>query len=270
MSRENANVTPGDRKVGGRQATRQGAFLTHRGASLTRHGAFLTHRGASSTPRCALMQTKDLRIAGRECLGQNDEELDEETGTSWKGFGSGCKDGTFPMPFWDQKGLIRTRHDPKRTRCGAIPTQHGAIWTRCGAIPTWKCSVRRRPARIVKSPELPQCMKMQLVGRASGDGPMAGKSCLRRAGPPLGPTPAPRPARCVRAALRSHDIRPFIPHRGDQSGLGAIRGVAERTAAWLNQFRRLRVRYERREDIHEAFLLIGCAIICWNFLQPWF
>jgi transposase len=36
------------------------------------------------------------------------------------------------------------------------------------------------------------------------------------------------------------------------------------TFAWLNQFRRLRVRYDRRADIHEAFLSLGCALICWN------
>jgi hypothetical protein len=43
--------------------------------------------------------------------------------------------------------------------------------------------------------------------------------------------------------------------------------VVERTFAWLNQFRRLRVRYEKRADIHEGLLLLGCAIICWNFLS---
>ncbi|MEU6395282.1 transposase, partial [Streptomyces sp. NPDC046939] len=31
--------------------------------------------------------------------------------------------------------------------------------------------------------------------------------------------------------------------------------VVERTFAWLHGFRRLRVRWERRADIHEAFLL---------------
>ena len=36
--------------------------------------------------------------------------------------------------------------------------------------------------------------------------------------------------------------------------------------AWLNQFRRLRIRYEKRADIHEAFLVLGCVLICWNFL----
>ena len=33
----------------------------------------------------------------------------------------------------------------------------------------------------------------------------------------------------------------------------------ERTFAWLNQFRRLRMRYERRADIHEEFLTLGCV-----------
>jgi hypothetical protein len=44
------------------------------------------------------------------------------------------------------------------------------------------------------------------------------------------------------------------------------RGV-ERTFAWMNQFRRLRVRYEKRADIHEAFLALACALLCWNVLQ---
>jgi hypothetical protein len=41
----------------------------------------------------------------------------------------------------------------------------------------------------------------------------------------------------------------------------------ERTFAWLSQFRRLRVRYDKRADIHEAFLSPGCALICWQSLR---
>jgi transposase len=48
------------------------------------------------------------------------------------------------------------------------------------------------------------------------------------------------------------------------SGLGRFRWVVERTFAWLHQFRRLR--YERRADIHEAFLAIACSLICWRRL----
>jgi transposase len=31
--------------------------------------------------------------------------------------------------------------------------------------------------------------------------------------------------------------------------------------------RRLKVRYERRDDIHQAFLDLGCALICWRYVQ---
>jgi transposase len=51
------------------------------------------------------------------------------------------------------------------------------------------------------------------------------------------------------------------------SGLGVFRWVVERTLAWLHQFRRLRTRYDRRDDIHEAFMSLGCAMICWNYLN---
>ena len=51
------------------------------------------------------------------------------------------------------------------------------------------------------------------------------------------------------------------------SGLGRWRWVVERTFAWLNQFRRLRVRYEKRADMHEALLALACAVVCWKVLQ---
>ncbi len=67
-----------------------------------------------------------------------------------------------------------------------------------------------------------------------------------------------------REALREIGTEPFIAKRKTEngSGLGTVRWVVERTIAWLNQFRRLRVRYERRADIHKAFLTIGCVLIC--------
>ncbi len=45
------------------------------------------------------------------------------------------------------------------------------------------------------------------------------------------------------------------------------RWVVERTLAWLHSHRRLAIRYERLEAIHQAFLDLGCALICLNFLQ---
>jgi transposase len=44
--------------------------------------------------------------------------------------------------------------------------------------------------------------------------------------------------------------------------LGRHRWVVERTLAWLNQFRRLTIRYERRSEIHAACLSLGCSLIC--------
>ncbi|MBO4274897.1 IS5/IS1182 family transposase, partial [Microbispora triticiradicis] len=35
----------------------------------------------------------------------------------------------------------------------------------------------------------------------------------------------------------------------------------------LHSFRRLRIRWEVREDIHCAFLSLGCALICWRRLS---
>lgn len=71
-----------------------------------------------------------------------------------------------------------------------------------------------------------------------------------------------------REKLRDRHIRPVLAKRGTEhgSGLGVHRWFIERTHAWLHQHRRLRVRYERRADIHEAFLTIGCILICWNFV----
>lgn len=75
-------------------------------------------------------------------------------------------------------------------------------------------------------------------------------------------------AKSIRQALRPRRIFPLLAKRNTAhgSGLGRWRWVVERTFAWLSQFRRLRVRYEKRPDIHEAFLSLGCAIICWRFL----
>ncbi|MCA2229972.1 IS5 family transposase [Nonomuraea aurantiaca] len=51
-------------------------------------------------------------------------------------------------------------------------------------------------------------------------------------------------------------IKPIIARRGTPhgSGLGIHRWVIERTIALLRWFRRLRVRWEVRDDIHEAFM----------------
>ena len=72
-----------------------------------------------------------------------------------------------------------------------------------------------------------------------------------------------------RRALRRRGIKAVIARRGTEhgSGLGVYRWVIERSFSWLHQFRRLRTRYERDPTIHEAFMHLGCAIICWRRLN---
>jgi transposase len=73
-------------------------------------------------------------------------------------------------------------------------------------------------------------------------------------------------ARGNRAALRRRGIAPRIARRGVESRarLGRYRWVVERDFAWLHRNRRLRVRYERHPALHDAFLHLGCALICWQ------
>ena len=73
--------------------------------------------------------------------------------------------------------------------------------------------------------------------------------------------------RCRKALSKRH-IKVRIARKGIESPqrLGRHRWVVERTLAWLNRYRRLTVRYERRADIHQAFLTLACALICFNTL----
>jgi hypothetical protein len=100
--------------------------------------------------------------------------------------------------------------------------------------------------------------------------------------PPVRVAPRPAPAPPTRAVrrprlplargtreLRRRHIRARIawPRSALGPGLGRKRWVLERTIAWLHQYRWLRIRYQRRDDTHEAFLAIGCSLICLKLLQ---
>jgi len=56
-----------------------------------------------------------------------------------------------------------------------------------------------------------------------------------------------------------------VPAAG--TGLGKERWVVERTFAWLHNLRRLRRRYERDAELHFAFMLLGCAVVCQRMLS---
>jgi transposase len=69
----------------------------------------------------------------------------------------------------------------------------------------------------------------------------------------------------LRELLRWLGIKPLIPYRGDEArGLGALRWFAERTISWLHQFRRLRIRWDRNPLVHQAFLDLAAAVICYR------
>ena len=71
--------------------------------------------------------------------------------------------------------------------------------------------------------------------------------------------------RC-RQECRIRGVTPQIARRGTESTqrLGKHRWVVDRTFAWINRFRRITIRYERRADIHLAFTTLACALICMN------
>jgi len=75
--------------------------------------------------------------------------------------------------------------------------------------------------------------------------------------------------RKCRLARRKRGIKARIARRGVESSqrLGRHRGVVERPFAWLNRFRRLRVRYERRDDIHLACTKFACALVTFKAVK---
>jgi len=72
-----------------------------------------------------------------------------------------------------------------------------------------------------------------------------------------------------RTLVRELRITPVIARRGTEhgSGPGKLRWVVERSFALLHWFRRLRIRWEIRADIHEAVLKLACTLICWRRLH---
>jgi transposase len=77
--------------------------------------------------------------------------------------------------------------------------------------------------------------------------------------------------RCWAACRARRIIARISRKRIDSSEtLGRYRWVIERTHAWLNQYRRLIIRYERQVEHYAALTSLACALICWNYLTRWF
>ncbi|MFD7704329.1 IS5 family transposase [Streptomyces caelestis] len=75
-----------------------------------------------------------------------------------------------------------------------------------------------------------------------------------------------------RRLLQVRGITPKIARKGTAhgSGLGKTRWVVERTFAWLHQFKRLRIRYEIRAELHLGLLQLAYSIICLRRLRTSF
>ncbi|MEU5076068.1 IS5 family transposase [Streptomyces asoensis] len=76
-------------------------------------------------------------------------------------------------------------------------------------------------------------------------------------------------SKAVRYELRWSRILPVSSRKGAPNikGLGKIRYVVEQTFALLHQFKRLAVRWERRTELHDAFVSSACGLICWRRLK---
>jgi len=106
-------------------------------------------------------------------------------------------------------------------------------------------------------------MLLPLVDALYGNAPGAGRLVLADRG---------YDSNAIREGLLARGFEPCISQR-NRPGQGRKRdsqarerSVIERTFAWLSYLRRLATRWERRDDIYHAFLLLGCAIICWRRL----
>lgn len=73
--------------------------------------------------------------------------------------------------------------------------------------------------------------------------------------------------------IAAHDYTPHVRSRGQevterQEGKRARRWVVEVTFSWLNRFRRLLIRWEKKENNYLALLYFACAIIVWRKCIP--
>jgi len=77
-------------------------------------------------------------------------------------------------------------------------------------------------------------------------------------------------AEVIRREARRRRYTPHIKSRGDEQtakrvhGRRARRWVVERLHSWMNRFRRILIRWEKKADNYQALLHFVCAYITWN------
>jgi len=74
----------------------------------------------------------------------------------------------------------------------------------------------------------------------------------------------PHRMRLSARAIATEIARRNTPHG---SGLGVFRWFVEQSLALMHQFKRLRVRDDRDDAAHEAFMTLACVVMCWRRLH---
>lgn len=69
--------------------------------------------------------------------------------------------------------------------------------------------------------------------------------------------------------MRARGYIPHVPKKGAPAARHKTKGqarrwVVERTHSWMNNYRKLKVRYEKKAANFEALLHLAIAIICWR------
>jgi putative transposase len=73
---------------------------------------------------------------------------------------------------------------------------------------------------------------------------------------------------CQRFGMVSH-VRPRGEEKAEkQQGKTPRRWVVERTHGWMNRYRRLLIRWEKRNDTYLGFLHLACTVIVLTQLFP--
>lgn len=109
----------------------------------------------------------------------------------------------------------------------------------------------------------------QTLNLVGGIAPIAGRPGRPRQRPDCVLGDKAYDSKAVRLELRRRRIMPVISRKGTPNikGLGKLRYVVEQTFALLHQFKRLAVRWERRLELHDAFISVGCNLICLRRLK---
>ncbi|GIW59197.1 MAG: IS5 family transposase [Patescibacteria group bacterium] len=81
-------------------------------------------------------------------------------------------------------------------------------------------------------------------------------------------------AKWLRKSMRQRRMKPFIPKRRKKGqkeeprynkrvkDMYKTRWIVERTNAWLQNYRRVAIRWDKLADSYEAFIELGCILIC--------